>query len=128
MDYAVLIIHTICAYVIFGVILIRAFPIVMQKKWSEHSTLINKVFVAIQHLGYSILIVSGLYLLSRPEFEAGAWFYAKIILFFVMLSASIKAFQRKKQIPLVQRQAGLVIAIIAFCAIFALVFVKPQLG
>ncbi len=130
MDFSTLIkiLHGIVAVTIFFLLLLRAYPVLIQRVWRQESSTSNKIIVGLQHLGYSLLVFSGLWLASLSSFDAQPWFYAKIILFFVILSASIKAFNRKKDIPLTQRQFGLSITIIAFCALFALVFFKPQFG
>lgn len=83
------------------------------------------VLVAMQHLSYSVLIIAGIILLVQNQFVVQPWFYAKIILFFVVLSASGKAFT-KKQRPLKQRKAGVVIAAIAFIGIITLIVWKPD--
>ena len=56
------------------------------------------------------------------------WFYAKIILFVVMLSSFSKAFKKDQSILVVQRKAGLVIGCVAFVAILGLVMIKPVFG
>ncbi|GAA5012335.1 SirB2 family protein [Acinetobacter puyangensis] len=121
-------VHIIMAYAAFTFLLLRAFPILIQSRWQEKSTTSNKIFVALQHLSYSILVLSGLWLLWKINFQFEAWFYAKIILFVVVLSASAKAFKRRPDMLLIQRQAGLTIAIVAYFAIFGLVLLKPLFG
>ncbi|OUY06280.1 hypothetical protein CAP51_13530 [Acinetobacter populi] len=121
-------VHIIVAYMAFTLLLLRTFPILIQSRWQEKRTTSNKIFVALQHLSYSILVLSGLWLLWKINFQVEAWFYAKIILFIVVLSASAKAFKRRPDILLIQRQAGLVIAITAYFAIFGLILLKPQFG
>ena len=59
------------------------------------------------------------------NFQVQPWFYAKIILFLVLLSSLMKAFKKDNTILLAQRRAGLVISAIAFVAIIILVIVKP---
>ena len=61
------------------------------------------------------------------NFQVQPWFYAKIILFLVLLSSLMKAFKKDNTILLAQRRAGLVISAIAFVAIIILVIVKPVL-
>lgn len=121
-------VHIIAAYSAFIFLLLRAFPILIQGRWQEKSTMSNKILVALQHSSYSILVLSGLWLLWTIHFQVEAWFYAKIILFVVVLSASAKAFKRHADILLIQRQAGLFLAIVAYFAIFGLVLLKPQFG
>lgn len=83
------------------------------------------LLVALQHLSYSVLIVAGIVLLVQNQFVVQPWFYAKIILFFVVLSASGKAFSKQPRV-LLQRKAGVVIAAIAFASLLGLVVVKPD--
>lgn len=121
---SIILLHAICAYTILILLLSRAFPVFVQGKWQEKNSVSYKMLVGVQHLGYSILVLSGLWLLWQRNFQIESWFYAKIILFLVVLSASAKAFKRRDDILLVQRRAGLVIAIFAYCCIFALLFFK----
>lgn len=88
---------------------------------------VRGIMVGLQHLTFTILIVLGIILLVQNQFEVQPWFYAKIILFLVVLSATHKAFG-KRDIELIQRKAGVVIAVIAFIGIIGLVLVKPSLG
>lgn len=83
------------------------------------------LLVALQHLSYSVLIVAGIVLLVQNQFVVQPWFYAKIILFFVVLSASGKAFSKQPRL-LLQRKAGVVIAAIAFASLLGLIVVKPD--
>lgn len=122
------IIHMSIASLVFILLIVRAFPVLILKKWTVERTVSNKIIVGLQHFSYSVLILSGLWLLWDNQFQVEMWFYAKVILFLVILSASFKAFSRKSERLLVQRQAGLVIAIVAFLALFALIGIKPQLG
>lgn len=118
----IVLVHSIAAYIIFALLILRAFPILVQGRFIENSSVSNKILVGLQHLGYSVLLLSGAWLLWQSQFQVETWFYAKIILFFAMLSASVKAFRRRGDIQLIQRRAGLVIALVAYCCIFALVF------
>lgn len=122
------IIHMSCASAVFLLLLARAIPLLSKK--SDHETPItsNKILIGLQHLGYSILVLSGIWLLWAKDFVVQPWFYAKVILFVVILSSTAKAFKRKEGILLVQRKAGLVIAIVAFLALFGLIILKPQFG
>lgn len=119
-------VHIVFAYLAFILLITRAFPILIQRIWQEKPNKYQKIFVGFQHLSYCVVVASGIFLLWKQNFEIESWFYAKMLLFFVLLSASAKAFRRKTEILLVQRQAGLIIATIAYCAIFGLVFLKPN--
>lgn len=121
---SVLILHAVSAYIGLMVLLLRSLPILLQGKWHEKSNVSYKILVGVQHLSYSILVLSGLWLLWQRHFQIETWFYAKIILFLVVLSASAKAFRRRGEVLLQQRQVGLVIAIFAYSLIFALIFLN----
>ena len=122
------IIHMSCATAIFLLLLARALPVLMKKSDDQGQIISHKMLIGIQHLGYSILVLSGLWLLWAKNFSVQPWFYAKIILFIVILSSTAKAFRRRDDILLVQRKAGISIAIIAFIALFGLIILKPQFG
>lgn len=122
------IIHMSCASAVFLLLLARAVPIISKKSDHEMPITSNKILIGLQHLGYSILVLSGIWLLWAKNFVVQPWFYAKVILFVVILSSTAKAFKRKEGILLVQRKAGLVIAIVAFLALFGLIILKPQFG
>lgn len=83
------------------------------------------VLVALQHLSYSVLVIAGVVLLVQNQFEVKPWFYAKIILFLVVLSASAKAFSKKPR-ALLQRKAGVFIAAVAFASLLGLIVLKPD--
>ena len=51
-----------------------------------------------------------------------------MVLFLVLFSSLIKAYKKDDQILLIQRRAGLAIAIVALIAILALVMMKPNFG
>lgn len=82
-------------------------------------------FVALQHLSYTVLVLTGVVLLVMKDFQVQPWFYAKIILFLVLLSTQIKAYKRDESITLQQRHAGVGIGVLVFLAILVLVMIKP---
>lgn len=82
-------------------------------------------FVALQHLSYTVVVVTGVVLLFMKHFDVQPWFYAKIILFLVLLSSQIKVYKKDENILLAQRRAGLVVGSIAFIGLIALVMIKP---
>lgn len=83
------------------------------------------VLVALQHLSFTVLILTGMVLLYQNQFVVQPWFYGKIILFVVILSATIKAFG-KRDMSLAQRKAGAFVAAIAFAGLLTLVVLKPD--
>ena len=56
------------------------------------------------------------------------WFYAKVVLFLVLLSSLSKAYKKDDNAMLVQRRAGLFIAAVALISIITLVIIKPVFG
>lgn len=85
-------------------------------------------FVALQHLSYTVVVVTGVVLLFMKHFDVEPWFYAKIILFLVLLSSQIKAYKKDENILLAQRRAGIVVGAVAFIGLIALVMIKPVFG
>ena len=85
----------------------------------------RKGFVALQHLSLTLIIVTGAVLLFMNNFDVQPWFYAKIILFFVLWSSLIKTYNKDDSILLVQRRAGLLIGTVALVGILGLVIIKP---
>ena len=83
------------------------------------------VLVAMQHLSFTLLIITGMVLLYQNNFVVQPWFYGKIILFLVILSAVTKAFG-KRDIGNSQRKAGAMVAGIAFVGLMTLVIWKPN--
>ena len=82
-------------------------------------------FVALQHLSYTVVVVTGVVLLFMKHFDVQPWFYAKIILFLVLLSSQIKVYKKDENILLAQRRAGLVVGSIDFIGLITLVMIKP---
>lgn len=87
----------------------------------------RKMLLIAQHSTFSIFLITGGWLLYLKSFNVQSWFYAKVILFIVLLSSVIKAFKKAENILLVQRRGGIIIAWIAFVAILTLVAIKPNL-
>lgn len=85
----------------------------------------RSLFVGLQHLSYTLVFVTGASLLVMKDFQVQPWFYAKVILFLVLLSSQIKTYKRDDMILMAQRRAGLMIGTVAFIAILALVMIKP---
>ena len=83
------------------------------------------VLVAMQHLSFTLLVITGIVLLYQNKFVVQPWFYGKIILFLVVLSAVTKAFG-KRDIGSGQRKAGAMVAGIAFVGLMTLICWKPN--
>ena len=75
-----------------------------------------------------LIVVTGVTLLVMNEFKVQPWFYAKIVLFLVLLSSQIKAYKKDESILLTQRRAGIVVGAIALIGLMALVMIKPVFG
>ena len=88
----------------------------------------SKALIGLQHLSLTLIVLTGVTLLIMNDLQVQPWFYAKIILFLVMISSLIKAYKTDERILLVQRKAGLVISGVALAAIIALVMIKPVFG
>ncbi|ENX61722.1 MULTISPECIES: SirB2 family protein [Acinetobacter] len=85
----------------------------------------HKGLVGLQHLSLTLIIVTGAVLLFMNNFEVQPWFYAKLILFFVLWSSLIKTYKKDSSILLEQRRAGLLIGTVAMVGILGLVMIKP---
>ena len=118
-------IHLIGVVLLFVVLLARATTLFKNTDGNHPNPAYRKLFVAAQHGSLTILVVTGVLLLSLKNFEMQAWFYAKAVLFLVLLSSLIKAYKKDDSILLVQRRAGWVLAVVAFVAIYGLVIMKP---
>ena len=113
------------AYVVF---VLRALTLFMGVQGQQPNLKGRTAFVALQHLSYILIVLTGMSLLVMNQFVVKPWFYAKIILFLVLISSLIKAYKKEDSILLAQRRAGLVISAVALLAILGLVMVKPVLN
>ncbi len=86
-----------------------------------------KAFFMLSHLVYTLVVLTGVYLLWRLSQVAGTqhWAYAKIVLLVVAISAMIKA---RKASATKERYVGLGVAAIALVATIGLAITKPVLG
>lgn len=85
-------------------------------------------FVALQHLSMTLIAATGIALLVMKNFDVQPWFYAKVVLFLVMLSSLSKAYRKTDTVQLQQRRAGLFLAVVSLVAIIGLVIIKPNFG
>ncbi|MEX2957757.1 SirB2 family protein [Acinetobacter baumannii] len=118
------IIHMTAVAAALMVFVLRASTLFIGVQGEQPNPAGRKVLVALQHLS-TVVFITGAILLVMKNFQVQPWFYAKIILFLVLLSSLMKAFKKDDTILLAQRRAGLVISAIAFVAIIILVIVKP---
>ena len=128
MQLTVKIVHMISVTLLIGVVIARAFTLFVGVQGNQPNPVARKLFVALQHLSMTLIILTGLTSLVIKNFEVQSWFYAKVVLFLVLFSSLMKAYKKDDRILLVQRRAGLAIAMVALIAIIGLVMVKPNVG
>lgn len=115
-------VHIAGFILLFCVVLVRSSTIFTTTD-EQPSQKNRKLFVACQHSALTLIGVTGIYLMYQKGFVVQPWFYAKIMLFAVMLSCLIKAFKKPNpSITLIQRKAGLTIALFCYLSILILVF------
>lgn len=128
MQLTVKIVHMISVTLLIGVVIARAFILFVGVQGNQPNPVARKLFVALQHLSMTLIVLTGLTSLVIKNFEVQSWFYAKVVLFLVLFSSLMKAYKKDDRILLVQRRAGLAIAMVALMAIIGLVMVKPNFG
>ena len=128
MQLTVKIVHMISVTLLIGVVIVRAFTLFVGVQGNQPNPVARKLFVALQHLSMTLIVLTGLTSLVIKNFEVQSWFYAKVVLFLVLFSSLMKAYKKDDRILLVQRRAGLAIAMVALMAIIGLVMVKPNFG
>lgn len=128
MQLTVKIVHMISVTLLIGVVITRAFTLFVGVQGNQPNPVARKLFVALQHLSMTLIVLTGLTSLVIKNFEVQSWFYAKVVLFLVLFSSLMKAYKKDDRILLVQRRAGLAIAMVALMAIIGLVMVKPNFG
>ena len=109
-------------------ILIRAFTLFKGTQGNLPNPAGRKLFVALQHGSMTLIALTGLVSLYMKNFDVQPWFYAKVVLFLVLLSSLSKAYKKDDNAMLVQRRAGLFIAAVALISIITLVIIKPVFG
>ncbi|AWV85110.1 SirB2 family protein [Acinetobacter radioresistens] len=120
------IIHMSSATLALIVFVLRGLTLFIGTQGNQPNPIGRKILVALQHLSFSLIILTGIILLVMNQFMVQPWFYAKIILFIVLFSSLMKAFRKDDSMLLVQRRAGLAIGLFAFIAIILLVTIKPN--
>ena len=128
MQLTVKIVHMISVTLLIGVVIARAFTLFVGVQGNQPNPVARKLFVALQHLSMTLIVLTGLTSLVIKNFEVQSWFYAKVVLFLVLFSSLMKAYKKDDRILLVQRRAGLAIAMVALMAIIGLVMVRPNFG
>ncbi|MCH7337255.1 SirB2 family protein [Acinetobacter sp. NIPH 2699] len=122
------IIHMSAVSLLILVFVVRAATLFVGTQQQQPSPKARKGFVGLQHLSLSLIIMTGAVLLVMNNFEVQPWFYAKIILFFVLWSSMIKTYREDSSILLVQRRIGVLIGAVALVGILGLVMMKPVFG
>lgn len=119
------IIHMSAVSLLILVFVARAATLFIDVKNQQPNANARKSLVGMQHLSLTLIIVTGAMLLFMNNFDVKPWFYAKVILFFVLWSSLIKTYKNDDTILLVQRRAGLLIGSVALIGILGLVMIKP---
>lgn len=119
------IIHMSLASLVILVVLARALTLFVGVQGNQPNPVARKVFVALQHFSMSFVALSGIVALYLKDFDVQPWFYAKVVLFLVLLSSLSKAYKKDEQVLLVQRRAGMVLGLVALASLVGLVIIKP---
>lgn len=122
------IIHMSAAGLAIVAILARAITLFVDTQGNQPNPKARVFLVALQHLVISVIALTGIIALFLKNFDVQPWFYAKIILFLVLISSLGKAYKKDDSILLVQRRAGLFIAVVSLIVIMVLVMIKPNFG
>ena len=122
---AVKIVHMSGATLLIIAIVIGLVTLYAGTQDNQPNPKLRKVFMALQHLSLLLIILTGVSLLVMNEFQVKPWFYAKVVLFLVVISSLIKAFKKDRSIALAQRRAGMFIGVVALIALFSSVIIKP---
>lgn len=122
------IIHMSAAGLAIVAILARAITLFVDTQGNQPNPKARVFLVTLQHLVISVIALTGIIALFLKNFDVQPWFYAKIILFLVLISSLGKAYKKDDSILLVQRRAGLFIAVVSLIAIMVLVMIKPNFG
>lgn len=122
------IVHMSSVALLIVAFLLRATQLLMNQDKAASGVKSPKILTALQHLSLTLVVLTGVTLLIMNDLQVQTWFYAKVVLFLVMVSSLIKAYKNDENILLVQRKAGLVISAVALAAIIALVMIKPVFG
>ncbi len=119
------IVHMTLASLLIVVVLARTLTLFVGVQAEQPNPIARKLLVGLQHFSVTFIAITGLIALYLKDFVVQPWFYAKVVLFLVMLSALSKAFKKDPQVLLVQRRAGMILAILALASLIGLVIIKP---
>ena len=107
------------------VVFARAATLFFGVQGEQPNPVARKLLVGLQHFSVTFVAISGLVALYLKDFAVEPWFYAKVVLFFVMLSSLSKVFKQDPQLLLTQRRAGMMLAVVALLSLIGLVMIKP---
>lgn len=122
------IVHMSSATLLILAMVVGVLTLYVGTQGNQPNPKLRKVFMALQHLSILLIILTGVILLVLNQFQVKPWFYAKVVLFLVVISSLMKAFKKDTNILLVQRRAGLFIGIASLIALMTLVIIKPVFG
>ncbi|ANF82854.1 invasion protein expression up-regulator SirB [Acinetobacter sp. NCu2D-2] len=122
------IIHMSVASLLIIAVLARATTLFVGTQGNLPNPKARKLLVGLQHFSVAVIALTGVVALVLKNFEVQPWFYAKVILFLVLISSLAKAYKKDEAVLLVQRRAGLFIAIVSLISIITLVIIKPNFG
>lgn len=119
------IVHMSLASLLILVVFARATTLLVGVQGEQPNPVARKLLVGLQHFSVTFVVITGLVALYLKDFAVEPWFYAKVVLFFVMLSSLSKAFKQDPQLLLTQRRAGMMLAVVALLSLIGLVMIKP---
>lgn len=119
------IVHMSLASLLILVVFARAATLFVGVQGEQPNPVARKLLVGLQHFSVTFVAISGLVALYLKDFAVEPWFYAKVVLFFVMLSSLSKGFKQDPQLLLTQRRAGMMLAVVALLSLIGLVMIKP---
>lgn len=121
-------------HILMAVLTIAIFVYQAIQVFGNKSASLPKSLKIGSHVIYTILVIAGIMLVMPLAKSVGTpfWVIAKIVLFIVAISATIKAIRAGQDTANADKQkqakAGMVIAGIAYCAIVFLAISKPAIG
>lgn len=120
--------HILMAVMTIAIFLYQFFCILTLRPANSSKPLLSKPLKIATHIVYTLLVIAGIMLVMPLAQTVGVpgWVVAKIVLFIVAISATIKA--TRPTTTAVQAKAGMVIALIAYIAIVTLAVLKPAIG
>lgn len=90
-------------------ILARAMTLFKGVQGNQPNPAGRTVFVALQHLSMLVIVLTGVALLVMKNFDVQTWFYAKVVLFLVMLSSLSKAYKKEDSIFTYTAPSGVIL-------------------